>query len=104
MPQSCLRFLALLPITVLIPLLIVIAQSTTKNNIMATLLIDQNLERRKLFLLLAQKRFKVGSGSSLASLNKRTWSLAMTDIRQFIPLIPFVCRRRRRSCHSAVYT
>ena len=56
-----------------------------------TLLTDQNLETRKVLLLLAKKRVKAGSGSSLAFLNKRTWSLAVTDIRKLIPSsIPFV--------------
>jgi hypothetical protein len=57
---------------------------------MSTLLTDPNLGRRKLFLSLAQKRAKAGSGSSLTFLNQRTWTLPVTDIRQFIPDIAFV--------------
>lgn len=55
-----------------------------------TILTDQNLERRKIFLSLVQKRIKPGSGSSIASLNKRTWSFSVTDIRQLISSISFV--------------
>ncbi|MEB3160351.1 MAG: hypothetical protein VKL20_02690 [Synechocystis sp.] len=57
---------------------------------MPTLLTDLNLERRKLFLSLAQKRAKAGSGSSLTFLNQRTWTFPVADIRQFIPDISFV--------------
>ncbi len=56
-----------------------------------TLLTDKNIETRKFFLLLAKKRVKPGSGSTTYFLNKRTWSLAVTDIRKLIPSsIPFV--------------
>lgn len=57
---------------------------------MASLLTDQNLGIRKIFLALATKRAKQGSGSSLLFLNQRTWSLPVSNIRQLIPSIPFV--------------
>jgi hypothetical protein len=51
---------------------------------------DLNLERRKIFVTLARKRAKKGSGSSHFFLNKRTWTLPVTDIRRFLASIPFV--------------
>lgn len=57
---------------------------------MPTLLTDPHLERRKIFLSLVTKRVKPGAGSSLIFLNKRTWTLPVTDIRQFIQGVPFV--------------
>ena len=57
---------------------------------MSTLLTDSNLDRRKLFLSLATKRAKAGSGSSTLFLNQRSWTFAVTDIRQFIRTVPFV--------------
>lgn len=42
---------------------------------MSTLLTDSNLDRRKLFLSLATKRAKAGSGSSTLFLNQRSWTL-----------------------------
>ena len=51
---------------------------------------DLNLERRKIFVTLAQKRVKKGSGSSDLFLNKRTCTFPVTDIRRFLASIPFV--------------
>jgi len=51
---------------------------------------DLNLERRKTFVTLAQKRAKKGSGSSNLFLNQRTWTFPVTDIRRFLSNVPFV--------------
>lgn len=56
---------------------------------MSTLLTDPHLKRRQIFLSLIKKRVKPGTGSSLIFLNKRTWNLPVTDIRQLIKDVPF---------------
>lgn len=57
---------------------------------MPTLLTDPHLKRRQIFLQLAKKRVKPGSGSSPNFLNQRTWSFPVADIPQFLPSISFV--------------
>ncbi|MBE9175460.1 hypothetical protein IQ225_09360 [Synechocystis salina LEGE 06155] len=56
---------------------------------MSTLLTDPHLKRRQIFLSPIKKRVKPGTGRSLTFLNKRTWTLPATDLRQLIKDVPF---------------
>jgi len=52
---------------------------------------SQNIaNHRKLFIELAKKRVKPGSGSSIDFLKSRTWNYPTVNIHHFIKLTPFV--------------
>jgi hypothetical protein len=53
-------------------------------------MISENITRRKLFISLALKRVRPGSGSSQEFLKARTWIHPLTNIKQIIQQTPFV--------------